>query len=65
MIRLLGVLAVLAICIIGIGFYRDWFVLSGKKADVGNKVKVGLTVDPDKAKEDVKSVKEGVKDLGK
>ena len=49
-------LIVLALGVVGLGFYRGRFVLSG---DTGShKVDVNLTVDPDKMKEDAESVQD-------
>ena len=59
MTKIFRVLMVLAILAVAVGFYRGWFSLSTPAADTGsNKVNVELTVDPDKVKSDVKSVKE-------
>lgn len=54
---------VLLVIIIAVGFYRGWFALSGGREPEGRKVDVHLTVDPDKAKQDAKAVKEAAKDL--
>jgi len=56
--RLYAVVIVLALIVVGVGFYRGWFALSSSTADQGsNKVNVNLTVDPDKMKEDAEAVK--------
>jgi len=56
--RLFAVVIVLALIVVGVGFYRGWFALSSSSADQGsNKVNVNLTVDPDKMKEDAEAVK--------
>jgi hypothetical protein len=56
--RLIVVLVVLALVVVGWGFYRGWFALSSSDADKGsNKVNVNLTVDGDKMQEDVGAVK--------
>jgi hypothetical protein len=48
---------VLVLCVVGLGFYRGWFVLSSQRTDaVSNKVDVNLSVDPDKAKADARAV---------
>lgn len=63
--KLLVVLVVLAILVIGVGFYRGWFTLSSPDAEKGsNKVNINLTVDPDKAKEDAETVKAKAIELG-
>jgi len=52
---LIKVLAVLVICLVGIGFYRGWFSLSSSRPQTdGDKVNVNLTVDKGKMKSDVK-----------
>jgi hypothetical protein len=54
---LFKVLVVLVLCVVGLGFYRGWFVLSSQGGSAGdNKVDVNLTVDPDKAKQDARMV---------
>jgi hypothetical protein len=54
---LFKVLVVLVLCVVGLGFYRGWFVLASHGGgDEGNKVEVQLTVDPDKAKDDATAV---------
>ena len=61
---LIKVLVVLAICVAGLGFYRGWFSLSGSGRDAdSNKVKVSLTVDPDKMNEDTEKVGEKTAEL--
>src|SRR5690349_17353284 len=54
---------ILLVIIIAVGFYRGWFALSGGREAESRKVDVHLTVDPDKAKQDAKAVKEAAKDL--
>jgi hypothetical protein len=52
------VLVVLALCIVGVGFYQGWFVMSNPDSGEGsNKVNVNLAMDPDKAKADADAVK--------
>jgi hypothetical protein len=62
---LFKVLVVLVLCVVGVGFYRGWFVLAshGGGGDQGNKVEVQLTVDPDKAKDDARAVGAKVREL--
>jgi len=51
--RIIGVLILLALCVVGFGFYRGWFSLSSSSSDTdSNKVNVNLTVDRDKVKAD-------------
>ena len=62
--RLVSVLIVLAIVVVGVGFYRGWFTLSSPSPAAGsNKVNVNLEADPDKMKEDVEKVKEKTTNL--
>ena len=62
--KLCWTMIVLAVCMIGVGFYRGWFVLSGHTRDTGShKVDVKLTVDTDKMKEDAESVQDKAKKL--
>ena len=54
---------VLLICVVGIGFYRDWFSLSSSKPDAErDKVNVSVSVDKDKMKADVREAKQKVKE---
>ena len=56
-------LVLITLFIVGMGFYRGWFVLSNSPENsVDNKVNIHLTVDPDKAKADADKVKETVRD---
>jgi hypothetical protein len=49
-----GLLAI-AIFVVGVGFFRLWFVLSSPASEARNeRVKVNRTVDTDKAKQDAK-----------
>jgi len=51
--KLFALLIVLALCVVGFGFYRGWFALSSSSSDTdSNKVNVNLTVDRDKVKAD-------------
>ena len=56
-------LMVLAIIVIGLGFYRGWFTMSGGREPVSHKVDVNLTVDTDKVKADAETVKDKAKEL--
>ena len=61
--RLLAVVVVLALLVIGLGFYRGWFALSSSDPDNGsNKVNVNLTVDQDKMQEDAEAVQNKARD---
>lgn len=58
------VLMTLALCVVGIGFYQGWFVLSSSSQDSSSKkVNISLTVDPDKVKEDAQLAKDKASDL--
>ena len=54
---------VLAVIVVGLGFYRGWFTVSGNREAVSHKVDVNLTVDPDKVKEDAQTVKDKATEL--
>lgn len=61
---LLKGLILLVLCVVGVGFYRGWFVLSSHQDTVvGSKVDVNLAVHPEKMKEDAKSVGESAREL--
>ena len=52
-------LVVIAILVIGLGFYRGWFALSRSVPGTGsNKVNINLAADPDKMKQDAEMVKD-------
>ena len=62
--RLFAVLIVLALLVVGFGFYRGWFALSSRSPDAGsNKVNINLTVDGDKMQEDAQAVQEKTAEL--
>jgi hypothetical protein len=62
--RLFAVVIVLAILVVGVGFYRGWFTLSHPEAEKGsNKVNVNLTVDEGKMHEDAAAVKKKTTEL--
>jgi hypothetical protein len=63
-LTLLKVLVVLMLCVVGLGFYQGWIVLSSQR-DSGetNAVDVNLKLDADKVKEDAKAVEARVRDL--
>jgi hypothetical protein len=62
--RLIAVVIVLALIVVGVGFYRGWFALSSSSADQGsNKVNVNLTVDRDKMQEDARAVQSKTAEL--
>lgn len=62
--RLWWSVIVLAICVVSVGFYRGWFVLTTHRSETGrDKIDINLTVDQDKMKNDGESVKNKAKDL--
>jgi hypothetical protein len=62
--RFIAVVVVVALLVIGIGFYRGWFAVSSSEADkASNKVNVNLTVDRDKIEEDAEAVKNKTTEL--
>ena len=50
----------LTLGVVVLGFYRGWFALSSDSGP-DNKVKINLTLDPDKAKEDAAGLKNETK----
>ncbi len=59
-----GLLLVLVLGVIGFGFYRGWFALSSSNsAMTSHQIDFKLTMDPDKMKADVTSVKQEASDL--
>ena len=62
--RLSKVLIVLAILVVGVGFYRGWFALSRPSSDAGSgTVNINLATDPDKIKQDAQTVKDKATEL--
>ena len=62
--KLSAVLIVLAILVVGVGFYRGWFALTRPASDPGsNKVNINLATDPDKMKQDAQAVKDKATEL--
>ena len=62
--RFIAVVAVVALLVIGVGFYRGWFAVSSSEGDKSsNKVNVNLTVDGDKIEEDAEAVKNKTTEL--
>ncbi len=56
--RLFKILIVIAIIVIGAGFYRGWLALTSTGGDESQKVNINLTVDGEKVQEDVAAVKQ-------
>ena len=61
--RFCSLLIVLAIGVVGLGFYRGWFTVSESREAVSHKVDVHVTVDPDKVKADAQAVKDKASEL--
>jgi len=62
--RLWWSVIVLALFVVGLGFYRGWFVFSSHRRDTGgDKIDINLTVDQDKMKQDGEMVKEKTQEL--
>jgi hypothetical protein len=58
------VLIVIAILVVGVGFYRGWFALSRPAPTPGSDtVNINLATDPDKMKQDVRAVKDKATEL--
>ena len=58
------VLVMLAILVVGVGFYRGWFALSKAAPEPGsNEVNINLATDPDKIKQDVQTAKDKAAEL--
>lgn len=55
---MIPVLVVLVLCLVGFGFYRNWFALSSPSPEAGShKVNINLMLDPDKVKADAEAVR--------
>ena len=62
--KLGAVLIVIAILVVGLGFYRGWFALSRPASDAGsNTVNINLATDPDKMKQDAEMVTDKATEL--
>ena len=59
--RLLFVLVLLAVAVVGLGFYLGWFHFSTSGSD--GKPGAAITVDPDKIDADKKAAQDKLKDL--
>ena len=54
-------ITLLAIFVVGVGFYRGWFTLTGGREAVSHNIDVKLSVDTDKIKHDAGAVTSGSK----
>jgi hypothetical protein len=63
--RKLGtVLMLLAILVVGLGFYQGWFALSSPAPEPGSsKVNINLATDPGKMKQDAQAAKDKATEL--
>ena len=62
--RLLTVVVLVALLLIGVGFYRGWFAMSSSGSDsASKKVNVNLTVDRNKIEEDAEAVQNKTTEL--
>jgi hypothetical protein len=61
MIRFLGMLVVLSVLVVGIGYYRGWFRASSIDNNGHDTIK--LTLDKDKLNQDKASAQQQVQDL--
>lgn len=52
------VLMVLMLCVVGFGFARGWFAFSTPSSPESNNYNINLSVDPDKAKQDVEVLRD-------
>jgi hypothetical protein len=52
--NVLILVAILLVCVVGLGFYQGWFHLTSQESD--NKSHITLTVDQDKMRADEKKV---------
>jgi hypothetical protein len=60
----LSTLIAIAILVVGLGFYREWFAFSRPAAETGsNKVNFNVAADPDKMKQDAKMVTDKATEL--
>jgi len=63
MTRFLGALVLLALVIIGLGWYLGWFHFSTTTGD-DQKTHINITVDQDKIRGDEEKAKERLRDIG-
>ena len=61
--KLLIVVLVLAICVVGFGFYRGWFTLSSSDSQGGDRVNINLATDTGKMQDDADAVKDKTAEL--
>ncbi len=62
--RIGSIVIVLAILVVGIGFYRGWFTLTSPTPATGRgEVNINLSTDTDKMKEDAQELKDKASEL--
>ena len=62
--RFIAIVIVLAICAVGFGFYRGWFVLSSPSPSEGsNQININLATDKDRMSTDVETVRDKAAEL--
>jgi len=62
--KLGAVLTLLAILVVGLGFYRGWFALSSPAPDTGSsEVNINLATDPGKMKQDMQAAQDKATEL--
>ena len=59
--RFCQAITLLAIFVVGVGFYRGWFTLTGNREAEDHNIDVKLSVDTDKIKQDAGAVTSGPK----
>ena len=59
--RFCQLIAVLTIFVVGLGFYRGWFTLTGGREAETRHIDVKLSVDTDKVKHDADAITQGSK----
>ncbi len=62
--KFLFFLALLAVCVIALGIYLDWFQFTKKSDPNTGKTDLGMTIDEKKIKEDAEKAKEKAKAAG-
>ncbi len=62
--KVIAVVIVLAVCAVGVGFYRGWFALSSPSPSAGsNEVNINLATDTNKMQKDAQTVKDKAAEL--
>ena len=59
--KFLFFLLLLAVCVVALGIYMDWFKFTSNTTKDSGKVDVGLTIDKEKFKQDTAKGEEKVK----